>query len=175
MSVERQPEAVIARLRPHARAVFWPTVALVVDVAACVYFSEMLTESWQRYTALGAGAVIAVFAFLIPVLVWLSRNYTITTRRIVLRSGLLTRVRQELLHSRSYDVTVRQAGLQLLFGSGDVLINSGLDRPVVLRDVPSAALVQSALHELMEQSSAVIGLRRQQEQAGDETTSWGTR
>ena len=67
--------------------------------------------------------------------------------------GLMVRTRQELLHSRGYDVTVRQNGMQQLFRSGDVLINTGLDRPVVLHDVPSAALVQSALHELMERGA----------------------
>jgi uncharacterized membrane protein YdbT with pleckstrin-like domain len=190
MSVERQPEAVVARLRPHSRALFWPTVVFVADVAAGVYFFETLGEPWQKNSVLGAGAAIAILLFAIPVLRWLSRNYTITTRRIVLRSGLLSRTRQELLHSRSYDVTVRQSGLQMLFRSGDVLINSGLDHPVVLRDVPSAALVQSALHDLMEESSAVIGMRRQHDQATheqatdrratdgratDETTRWGTR
>ena len=100
-----------------------------------------------------------------PLAVWLSRSYTITTRRIVLRSGLMVRTRQELLHSRGYDVTVRQNGLQQLFRSGDVLVNTGLERPVVLRDVPSAALVQSALHELMERSLNPIAARRQQEQS----------
>jgi hypothetical protein len=55
--------------------------------------------------------------------------------------------------------------LQQIFGSGDVLINTGLDRPVVLRDIPSAALVQSALHELMERSLNPIAARRQQEQS----------
>jgi hypothetical protein len=55
--------------------------------------------------------------------------------------------------------------MQQLFRSGDVLINTGLDRPVVLRDIPAAALVQSALHELMERSLNPIAARRQQEQS----------
>ena len=102
---------------------------------------------------------------MLPLLTWLGRNYTITTRRIVLRGGLCVRTRQELLHSRGYDVTVRKAGLQLLFGSGDVRINTGLEHPVVLRDVPGADLVQAALHDLMERSLNPIAARRQQEQS----------
>ncbi|HEX7834143.1 MAG TPA: PH domain-containing protein, partial [Pseudolysinimonas sp.] len=64
-----------------------------------------------------------------------------------------------------------------LFRSGDVLINTGLDRPVVLHDIPAADLVQSALHELMERSLNPIAARRQQElsRPPDETTSWGSR
>ena len=102
---------------------------------------------------LAGSAGLTILVFVIPFLGWLARGYVITTRRIVIRQGLLVRTRQELLHSRGYDVTVRQNGLQQLFRRGDVLINTGLDRPVVLQDVPSAALVQSALHELMERGA----------------------
>jgi uncharacterized membrane protein YdbT with pleckstrin-like domain len=92
----------------------------------------------------------------VPLVSWLACNYTITSRRVILRSGLVVRVRQEVLHSRGHDVTVRKSGLQSLFGSGDVLVSTGLDRPVVLRDVPNANLVQAALHDLMEASRATL-------------------
>jgi hypothetical protein len=64
-----------------------------------------------------------------------------------------------------------------MFGSGDVLINTGLERPVALRDVPGAALVQETLHDLMELSVNSVATRRQQEQSRppDETTVFGRR
>jgi uncharacterized membrane protein YdbT with pleckstrin-like domain len=174
-SAER--EVVVARLRSHARALFWPTVLLVAIAAALGFFSGMLREQWQVMAALGTALLVVIVGWLLPLCSWLARNYTITTRRIVLRSGVFVRFRQELLHSRGYDVTVRQNSLQSLFGSGDVQVNTGLDRPVVLRDVPSADLVQAALHDLMERNQTSTGSRRQREQssATDETTAWGTR
>ena len=159
------PEAVVARLRPHARALFWPSLALLVIIGATAYFGGIYRVGWVNYLILGGGALLTVLLFIAPLLAWLGRSYTITTRRIVLRHGLLVRTRQELLHSRGYDVTVRQNGLQQLFRSGDVLINTGLDHPVVLHDIPSADLVQSALHELMERSLNPIAARRQQDQS----------
>lgn len=165
MSEPRAQETVVARVRPHSRRLFWPTVLLLADAGAFGYFVFSLTPGWMRWAALGAAALIALFGFFVPLLSWLGRNYTITTRRVVLRSGLFVRVRQELLHSRGYDVTVRRAGLQLLFRSGDVLINTGLEHPLVLQDVPDADLVQSALHDLMEESSSTIAARRQADQA----------
>ena len=178
MSTEaRVPEAVIARLRPHARVMFWPSLALIAAIGAFFYFFGSFEQLWQNL-AVAVGAVLAVvFLWMIPLLSWLGRHYTITTRRIVLRSGFFVRVRQELLHSRGYDVTVRQNSLQGMFGSGDVLINTGLENPVVLRDVPGADLVQSALHDLMESSTSAVAARRQQEQSvqQDETTRWGER
>ena len=173
----RVPEAVVARLRPHGRAMFWPSLALIAILAAAGYFYGTFDEPWQNLAVLGAALLLALLLWLLPLLAWLGRHYTITTRRVVLRSGFFVRVRQELLHSRGYDVTVRKHALQSLFRSGDVLINTGLDHPVVLRDVPGADLVQAALHDLMELSQNPVAARRQQEQsaAPDETTIWGVR
>ncbi len=177
MSEPATPESVVARLRPHGRALFWPTVALLLIVGATAYYFGRFPEDWENLALLGVAALLALLLWVIPLLLWLGRNYTITTRRIILRSGFMVRVRQELLHSRGYDVTVRKNGMQSVFGSGDVEINTGLDRPVVLRDVPNADLVQAALHDLMEANQSMIAAHRQQDasRASDETTSWGTR
>jgi uncharacterized membrane protein YdbT with pleckstrin-like domain len=148
-----------------------------VIVAAGGYFYGQFPEEWENLGVLVGAALLALLLWLLPLFAWLGRNYTITTRRIVLRSGFLVRVRQELLHSRGYDVTVRKNALQSVFGSGDVLVNTGLDRPVVLKDVPRADLVQAALHDLMEASQNAVATHRQQDasRGDDETTIWGTR
>jgi membrane protein YdbS with pleckstrin-like domain len=175
--VQATPERVVARLRPHGRFLFWPCLVLLVDVAATGYFYGRFPESWENLGVIVGAALVALLLFLFPLFSWLGRNYTITTRRIILRSGFLVRVRQELLHSRGYDVTVRKNGLQSIFGSGSVLINTGLEHPVILKDVPRADLVQAALHDLMEASQNSVATHRQQDasRADDDTVIWGTR
>ena len=172
-----EAERIIASLRPHARSLFWPSLLLITTLGALGYFAGRFDEEWQNIAVIAAATGLVVVCWLVPMLLWLSRRYTITTRRIVLRHGLVIRTRQELLHSRGYDITVRKNALQSIFGSGDVLINTGLERPVVLRDIPSADLVQGSLHDLMERSLNPIAARRQAEQSGapDETTAWGVR
>lgn len=140
-------EVVVARLKPHARALFWPTLLLLADVAALGFVGDRLPEAWQDIAVLVLAAVIALAGWFAPLCRWMSRNYTITTRRVVVRSGILVRLRQEILHSRVHDVTLRTSGLQGLFRSGDVLLSGG-ESVVTLKDVPSAALVQSALGDL---------------------------
>jgi uncharacterized membrane protein YdbT with pleckstrin-like domain len=177
MSEPASTESVIARLRPHGRALFWPAVALVLIVGATAYFFGRFQQDWENLALLGVAALLTLLLWVIPLLLWLGRNYTITTRRVILRSGFLVRVRQELLHSRGYDVTVRKNGMQSVFGSGDVQINTGLEHPVVLRDVPAADLVQAALHDLMEANQSMVAAHRQQDASrpSDETNFWGTR
>jgi uncharacterized membrane protein YdbT with pleckstrin-like domain len=170
-------ERVVARLRPHGRALFWPSLVFIATVGAMAYFNGSFSEQWQNLAVLAGGALLIVLLWLLPLPAWLGKRYIITTRRIIIRTGFFVRVRQELLHSRGYDVTVRKNSMQSMFGSGDVFINTGLDHPVVLRDVPGADLVQSALHDLMERSLNPIAARRQAEasRASDETTAWGKR
>lgn len=172
-----QGERLVVSVRSHGRAVFWPSVLLIGTAAATGYFAGRFAEPWQNIAVAAGAAILVLLLWILPMLYWLNRRYTITTRRLVLRHGLFVRTRQELLHSRGYDITVRKNALQSLFGSGDVLINTGLERPVVLRDIPSADLVQGTLHDLMEKSMNPIAARRQAEQSAvpDETAAWGSR
>ncbi len=173
----QETEHLIASMRSHGRALFWPTIVLIGSLGATSYFYGRLPETWQNIGILVAGVFLIIALWLLPLLAWLGRRYTITTRRIVLRRGFFVRVRQELLHSRGYDITVRKNALQSMFGSGDVQINTGLEHPVVMRDVPGADVVQGALHDLMERSINPIAARRQASEsaASDETTAWGSR
>lgn len=170
-------ERVVARLRRHARVLFWPAVVLVAVCAAVGYLGGSVTAAWQAAALFGGAVVVVLLLCVLPLVAWLSRRSTITTRRIILRHGFFVRERQELLHSRGYDIAVRRTWLQSAFRSGDVLINYGLDRPVVLRDVPKADLVQSALHDLGERSQAAARAQQQQDDSAfaDETRVWGRR
>lgn len=173
----QETEHLVASLRSHGRAMFWPSVVLIGCMGATAYFYGTFDETWQNIVVLMTGVLLIFALWLLPLLAWLGRRYTITTRRIVLRRGFFVRVRQELLHSRGYDITVRKNAFQSMFGSGDVQINTGLEHPVVLRDVPGADIVQGALHDLMERSINPVAARRQASEsiAPDETVAWGER
>ncbi|EPR76602.1 hypothetical protein ADILRU_1087 [Leifsonia rubra CMS 76R] len=158
--VNVQREAIVARVRSHARALIFPGIVLLAAAGALGYFFGGFPEDWQNLAVLTAGLLLIVVVWFLPFFGWLARNYTITTRRIVLSSGVFVRVRQELLHSRGYDVTVRQNWVQRMFGSGDLIVNAGHDYPVVLRDIPSVTITQAALHDLMENNQNVVSPRR---------------
>ncbi len=148
-------ETVVVRLRPHVRGLVWPVMLLLLVAAATGFFAGTLPEEWMNAAVLVAAGIIVLVGCVIPWLRWMSRSYTITTRRTVVRSGLLVRERRELLHSRASDVTVRASPLQAMVGAGDVRIGlysqgGTAEDALVLRDVPSANLVQATLHDLME-------------------------
>lgn len=143
------PEQVVARLRPHARAVVLPIVVLLALTAGTVYGAAVVPEEWMRWGVLGLAAVVLLVAVVAPLARWSSRAYTITDRRVVVRSGVLLRHHQEVLLARTGDITVSRSALQLLAGSGDVRIQGGGEQPVVLHDVPRPRLVLAAVQELV--------------------------
>lgn len=170
-------ERVVARLRRHARVLILPALLLMATAGAATYGAFVLPELWQRLAVAAAAVLIVLLGCLLPFLAWLTRRTTITTRRIIMRSGVFARVRRELLHSRGYDVVVRRTWIQSTFGSGDVRINTGHEHPFVIRDVPNPFQLQAALHELMEEAHTLVADRRRAEQslADGDTVAWGGR
>lgn len=143
-------EYVIARLHPHARVLFWPVTLFIVVCGGLGFGAGRLPEEWQNLGLLAIGGVIVVLGCLVPLLRWGAHSYTITTRRTVLRTGILRRVRREVRHDRAIDLAVHKGALQTLFGSGDIVITVGPEHEVELRDVPSVDLVATVLDELMD-------------------------
>ena len=171
-------EKAVARIRRHARVLFWPSLLLVACCGAVGYFVWGLPETWMELAVWGALAGVALFGWLVPLLWWMGQRTTITTRRVIVRSGFFVRVRQEVALGRVYDVSVRRSWLQSSFRSGDVLINLGSDKPIVLRDVPRAGLVQQALHDLVDRehdTGSVVRWQTEPSALPDQTVVWGGR
>lgn len=171
------PERVVARVRRHARMLVFPSILLIFVAGATAYGIGIVPETWQVLAVVGGGVVALLFGSFLPFLAWLTRRTTITTRRVIARSGIWVRVRQEMLLSRGNDVTVRRTWAQSAFGSGDVRIDTGHEKPLVLKDVPKPSLVQSALQELMGEEQARVAERRRAEQnmIDGDTVAWGGR
>lgn len=164
-------------MRRHARVLIVPAALLIAVAGGATYALGVFGELWQQLAVAGVALLVVVVGCVIPFLAWLTRRATITTRRIILRRGVFVRVRQEVLHSRGYDVAVRRTWAQRAFGSGDVRIDTGHEHLVVLRDVPDPNLVQAALHELMDHEHRRVADHRRAEQSAvdGDTVIWGGR
>jgi membrane protein YdbS with pleckstrin-like domain len=144
------PETVLLRTRPHARRLTLPVLVLFATVTAFGYFGGRFPEEWQNWTALGVAAALVFFVTLLPFFAWLGHRYTVTSRRIIARRGILVRQRQDVYLARVTDVRLRRTPLQAAFAAGDVRVVAGPDLTLVLRDVPSARLVADLLGDLTE-------------------------
>ncbi|WP_166426706.1 PH domain-containing protein [Labedella populi] len=150
-------EQVVARMHRNARVLFLPALLFIALAGGAVYLLGIAEETWQLAAGLVAAGLLFLFGVLVPFLFWLTRSYTVTTKRIIVRHGLFTRTRREVLHSRGYAITLKRGPLQSMLGSGTIVVDAGSDHPLVLSDAPGAVLVQSTLHELVERAQASGG------------------
>ncbi len=170
------PERVVARIRRHGRVLTVPVLLMFVVACLTPYAVFTVNEVWQRIAVGAVAALVIVLGTLLPLLAWLTRRWTVTTRRVIMRSGVFTRSRQELALSRAHDVTVRRTLGQRMFGAGDVRITTAHERAFVLHDVPAPLVVQAALDELIERSHRDLSAGRfDSGEADGDTVVWGTR
>jgi hypothetical protein len=143
---------VIVRLRRSGRHLVGPAIFFIALCFGTGY-------SWQRFdapfswvnTALPiVAAGLTVLLSLLPLIFWLNRVTIITSRRLIVTQGFLVRERTEFVLSRASDAVLRRKPLQLLTGSGDVIVHAGAEGTMVLRDVPRAKLVHRVVAELIE-------------------------
>lgn len=147
------PELRVARFRRHGRRLVWPALVLVVVAGAAGYFYDNLPWAWAKdWMLLAAAAVVVLLLVLLPFLSWWTHTYTITTRRIIERRGIVALHRRELNHVRGYHVALHRGILQRPWGAGTLTLSDGVDQPLRLVDVPSAELMREVLVDQVEVS-----------------------
>lgn len=145
-------ELLVARFRGHARRLFWSALLLIAVSGATAYFYDNLPVSFENWMLLAAAGALLLLGVIVPLLVWRSRSYTITTRRVIVRDGVGSRHRREYSHARGYSIAVRRGPLQRLWGAGTITLTNGVDSPLRLVNVPNVNLVHETLADQIEVS-----------------------
>ncbi|MDT0156734.1 PH domain-containing protein [Microbacterium sp. ARD32] len=143
-------ELLVARFRSHARRLFWSALVLIGVCGATAYLYGNLLDPLENWMLVAAAAAVVLLLVVVPYVMWASRTYTITTRRVIVREGLRTRSRRELSHTRGYSIAVRRGLIQRMWGAGTITLSNGVDAPLRLVNVPSVNLVHEALADQIE-------------------------
>jgi membrane protein YdbS with pleckstrin-like domain len=158
MSMEGQlppGERRVLTLHPHWKVLLRPALFLLVVIVAAVVLVIVIPAGRAAGTGrivVGVIAVLlAVVAFGIPFLRWQTTTYQLTTRRLQLRQGILTRSGRDFPLIRISDVSFSQGPIDRLVGSGRLVVESaGEHGQLVLREIPDVQQVQSTLFQLVE-------------------------
>ncbi|MDE0547332.1 PH domain-containing protein [Microbacterium sp. C7(2022)] len=156
----------IATIRAHARRLFWSALILIAVAGACGYFYDNLPaglEDWMLFSAAGAVVLLLV---VIPFVRWRSKSWTVTTERVLARSGVLRVRRRELRHVRGYTIAVRRGLLQRMWGAGTLTLSNGVDEPLRMTNIPHVMLVHETLVDQVEVSQILA--HRDAQSAPDE-------
>ena len=146
-----EDEEVVLELRPHWKVLVAPVLQLLVVLGAMGFLLGRFDEPWQRWTVVGVAAVLLVVLVGVPVLRWRTTTFVITNKRVVMRSGILTRTGRDVPLNRINDVSFHHNLLERALRCGTLVVESAGERgQVVLEDIPRVAAVQHRLYELAE-------------------------
>jgi uncharacterized membrane protein YdbT with pleckstrin-like domain len=155
-------EELVVDTHPHWKALLVPAIAVpvVVGVASWGVF-VMASFSGRQYAQIAVVVVavlLLVWLSLLPWLRWRTTRFIVTSRRVVIRSGVISRTGRDIPLTRVNDVTFTHGLLDRMLGCGTLLIESGGERgQLVVNEIPHVEKVQRQLSDLVEQANAKTG------------------
>ncbi len=148
-------EHLVLRLHPHWKTILRPLLILTATVLALLFLLLLVPavrDAAAARLALGAVALAIVILFVaVPLLRWRTTSYELTTRRLRLRAGILTRRGRDFPLTRISDVSFAQGLLDRVLGCGRLVVESpGEHGQLVLTEIPHVQDVQATLFQLVE-------------------------
>jgi uncharacterized membrane protein YdbT with pleckstrin-like domain len=139
-------EHLVLSTRTHVKALILPAVVLILVAALAGYLTSLPSGdhagTWRIVTWVVTLAILAWFCVR-PFLNWLLTTYTFTNRRLITRTGILTRRGHDIPMNRISDISYEKGLVDRIFGCGTLIVSdaSELGR-VELKDIPHVEQAQ---------------------------------
>jgi membrane protein YdbS with pleckstrin-like domain len=158
-------EQLVLRLHPHWKVLVRPLLFAAIVVAAALVLVAVIPsgkDAAAERLAVAAVAILALMLWLaVPVLRWRTTTYELTTRRLRVRAGIVTRHGRDIPLARINDVSFEQGPLDRLLGCGRLVVESaGEHGQIRLTEIPHVQYVHATLFRLVEDEQ--LRLERQQ-------------
>lgn len=150
-----EDEIVVFHLRTHVKALLLPVLVLLLTSGAAGLAVGFIPQDSQagrigRWVALGVAVLIVAKWVIWPFLSWLTTTFTVTTERLITRTGVITRVGRDIPLERINDVAYEQDLIDRVLRCGTLVVSAASEQGQVrLHDVPSVHQVQLRLSELV--------------------------
>ena len=148
-------EVFVLQLHPHWKTLLRPFFILIVTLAAALALLILLPAKADPPVVriiIGAVALLlSVVFFAVPIARWRTTSYELTTRRLRLRSGIVSRSGRDFPLIRISDVSFQHGLIDRILGCGKLIVESaGEHGQLVLNEIPHVQRVQSTLFQLVE-------------------------
>ncbi|MEW1952581.1 PH domain-containing protein [Terrabacter sp. NPDC080008] len=149
-------ERVERDLHPHWLTVVAPTLFGLLLAAACIAVAVVTpddeTGNWIQWVAVAVLVIVAIPAVAVPYLRWRTTHYVITSHRVMVRRGILTKTGKDITLSKITDVSFEQSLLDRMIGSGSLHLESAGDSPDEdLANIPHSNEVQQLVNRLIDE------------------------
>jgi uncharacterized membrane protein YdbT with pleckstrin-like domain len=152
-------EEIVFDLHPHWKSLVGPTLLAPVIVFVAAFAAGKVPDgSAQGKLRLFVAllAVVALGWFVArPYLDWFTTHFVLTTRRVIMREGVVARSGRDIPIFRINDVTFSHTVVERMFGAGTLVVESAGERgQVELTDIPHVEDVQREIYTLMDADDA---------------------
>ena len=149
-------EQPVLLLHPHWKTLIRPLLVTLLVVAVALVLEVVIPSgsgAAVERLVVAAVAILALMLWLmVPVLRWRTTTYELTTRRLKVRDGIVTRHGRDIPLARINDVSFEKGLLDRLLGSGRLVVESaGEHGQIVLTDIPRVEFTQATLFRLVEE------------------------
>jgi uncharacterized membrane protein YdbT with pleckstrin-like domain len=146
-------EHVAIHTRTHPKRLILPAVALVVLCVALGIGVALIPDAarpiGQLAVALSA-LLLAIWLVVLPFLRWWTTTYTVTTRRLITRWGILNKIGKDIPLMRINDVLYERSLVDRMLGCGTLFIQTAAEGGTIkLDDVPHVEQLHLELTELL--------------------------
>lgn len=151
-----QDEVIKFETKPHWRSVIMPFIVLVVTVFAFAVLITWLSNasawlSWVKWVVIAGAILIVILWSVRPFLRWLTTEYVFTDRRIIVRSGIISRRGKDMPLSKVNNVSFEVPAMGRLLNYGVLVIQSaGENDGLTIADVPDVEDIQRNVYEYIE-------------------------
>ena len=145
-------EVVVRHMRTHVKVLLWRILGEILLLVVGVVASVMLPASWAPWGHVAIWTVVLVASiplFFVAWLQWMATTYTVTTKRVITRAGVLNRTGHDLPLTRISDVQQDRGLTDRIFGCGTLILQTSSDVPLLLVDVPQVMMVQLEIANLL--------------------------
>jgi uncharacterized membrane protein YdbT with pleckstrin-like domain len=144
-------EEIVEDLRPHwwflVKPVLGLVIAMAIGIALLAWSGSPEVVDWGG----GVLVLIALGYFVYKYLQWVSTNFTVTTDRVIYRSGVLSKSGIEIPLERINTVFFNQTIFERMIRAGDLAIESaGETGRSEFSDIRHPTLVQAEIYKQME-------------------------
>ena len=139
-------EHVVLSTRTHVKALILPAVVLIVVAGLAGYLSSLPDGDqagvW-RLVIWVLTALVLLWFCVKPFLDWLTTTYTFTNRRLITRTGILTRRGHDIPMNRISDIEYEKGLVDRIFGCGTLVVSDASEQGrVELHDIPNVEQAQ---------------------------------
>jgi membrane protein YdbS with pleckstrin-like domain len=143
-------EQIVFDTRTHPKALILPFLALVVALAVAVFLDKAIDNSTVSLIIWLLALALILWLSVWPFLNWLVAGYAVTNRRLITRSGVITRRGHDIPLTRVSDGAYEKDLIDRLLGCGTLVISDASTHgQVPLHDIPRVEERQRVLNDLL--------------------------